>query len=547
VSRTLLASAGISSRRFGLAARLAVIGALFIAEKILLSTFVDFERAQEAEGFGAIVRLAQHWGFRFLVSLAAATAAIAYVHADMRLRTIDMVARQTPRRGGWWLAHVLLLAVLIPLSYLLYRESPVYLPFPVIAGSWIVVAAGAGASAFAALAPWSVWKAGAVALGGTWPYSVAVAVLGASAMPLSQRLWGPTAELTFALVRRVLAPLMPTLSVDSANLVLGTSRFSVQISEICSGLEGMGLISAFCIAWLLYFRRDYRFPRALLLIPIGLLIIFALNVLRIAALVLIGDAGFPVIAAYGFHSQAGWIAFNLAACGLCYFTRRDTWFNRANLGPTAGSETENPTAAFVMPLLAVLAAATVARATASDFEHFAPLELLAGAGTLTVFWSKLATLNWRWSWRGPAVGLAVFLVWIAAAHYLLPPIGAPYKLSVMAAPWRWGWLASQLGTSVVVTPIVEELAYRGYFMRRLCSKDFESVLYRSVGSFALLVSALAFGLLHSNMWLPATLAGVAFGALIIKRERIGEAVMAHAVSNGLIAATVLGWNQWQFW
>ncbi len=33
---------------------------------------------------------------------------------------------------------------------------------------------------------------------------------------------------------------------------------------------------------------------------------FALNALRIAILMLIGNAGFPDVAAYGFHSQAGW-------------------------------------------------------------------------------------------------------------------------------------------------------------------------------------------------------------------------------------------------
>ena len=84
----------------------------------------------------------------------------------------------------------------------------------------------------------------------------------------------------------------------------------------------MGLILAFTVAWLVYFRREYIFPRALLLIPAGIAAIFALNVVRIAGLMMIGDAGFPNVAVYGFHSQAGWLAFNAVGLGFVALTNR---------------------------------------------------------------------------------------------------------------------------------------------------------------------------------------------------------------------------------
>jgi len=59
----------------------------------------------------------------------------------------------------------------------------------------------------------------------------------------------------------------------------------------------------------------------------------ALNALRIAILMLIGNAGFPDVAAYGFHSQAGWIAFNSVACGLAFLSRRGSGFNHAAANP----------------------------------------------------------------------------------------------------------------------------------------------------------------------------------------------------------------------
>ena len=67
----------------------------------------------------------------------------------------------------------------------------------------------------------------------------------------------------------------------------------------CSGYEGIGLILAFTAGWLWFFRREWRFPRALLLIPLGIAAIWVFNAVRVAGLVLIGVAGAPGIALQG--------------------------------------------------------------------------------------------------------------------------------------------------------------------------------------------------------------------------------------------------------
>jgi exosortase E/protease (VPEID-CTERM system) len=366
-------------------------------------------------------------------------------------------------------------------------------------------------------------------------------------MQLSQRLWGPTATLTFSLVRRALLPFIPTLNADSSTRVLSTDRFAVEVSETCSGLEGMGLMLAFTLAWLLYFRREYIFPRALVLIPIGLVTIFALNILRIAVLMLIGHAGFPGIAEYGFHSQAGWIAFNTVACVLVYFSRRSTWLNRTAATPAKAAVTHNPTATYLMPLLAILAAGVISKAMSNGFEIFYSLRLVAGLGVLALYRQQLASLDWRWTWRGPAVGLLVFFLWIVAAHFLMPEAAMPNPLAALSPTLRGTWIATRVVASVLTVPIAEELAYRGYLMRRLSSPEFESVPFQRVRWPALLVTAIMFGFAHGSLWLPGVAAGLAFGLLLTRRGRIGEAVVAHATSNALVAAAVLGWDQWQLW
>ena len=109
--------------------------------------------------------------------------------------------------------------------------------------------------------------------------------------------------LTFHSVKAILVLFLPNIYVDPDSFVIGTPRFSIFVAEACSGLEGLGLVLAFTTIWLWYFRKESRFPQALLLVPCALICVWILNVLRISALVLIGNAGYSEIAMVGFHSE----------------------------------------------------------------------------------------------------------------------------------------------------------------------------------------------------------------------------------------------------
>jgi exosortase E/protease (VPEID-CTERM system) len=469
----------------------------------------------------------------------------AYVrHSPHEPRGLAPTAGAKPQLR-WLLAHVLLLLPLLPLSYALYRDEQLHVPFALVAGLWLAFAAMAGAAAFRGMATWSEWRRGARSLGALWLYASLAAAAATAAMQWVQTLWTPAAKLTFDLVTRLLLPLIPTLQADPIALTLTTTHFAVQIADQCSGLEGLGLMLIFSSAWLLLFRREYRFPRALLLIPVGLSLVFALNVVRIAVLVMIGDAGHPAMAIYGFHSQAGWIAFNCAAGGVVLLSRRVTWLNRDARG--ARQATSNPTAVYLMPFLAVLIAGTLAHAMSSGFEILYPLRLLAGLALLAWYRKGLSDLNYRCTWRGPLIGVAAFVVWMAAARFLLKPAGMPAALADLAAPWRGGWIACRAAAAIVTVPIVEELAYRGFLMRRWLSAEFETIPFCAVRWPQLLLTALLFGMAHGSMWLPGVIAGVLYGAVLIRTGRIGESIAAHAATNGLIALCVMFGAQWQLW
>lgn len=533
-----------------LAVRAALLALLLFGEKFLLNSFVDFRAAQAARGLGTAVRVMQHFGFRFLVSFAIALALFVYVRSDDALAAINEEARAAPVRLRWLALHAVLLVPMAAVLLNLYGTRGLHLPFAPLASSALLLAILATAALLAGLAPWHLWRRGAAAVGNRWLYAGGAALAATLAIVLSQDLWAPTAQITFDLVRLLLFPFVPALHADPATRVLEAPHFAVQVSQICSGLEGVGLILAFCTAWLLFFRAEYRFPRALLLIPLGVLLVFALNVIRIAALVLIGNAGHPATAVFGFHSQAGWISFNVVACGVAFVSRRSRWLNTTaderSRAATAAA-TVNPTAAYLMPLLAVLAAGMIARASSGRFETWYALQLLAGGAALAVYWPRLAALDWRFSWRAAAAAVAVSGLWLGASHLLLPARAMPAALVAMSAAHRALWIAGRVATAVLVLPLAEELAYRGYLLRRLVAADFEAVPFATVGWIPVLVTSLACGILSGALWPAGVAAGIVYALLLIRTRRMGEAVAAHVAANLLLSLAVLLGRQWQLW
>lgn len=207
-------------------------------------------------------------------------------------------------------------------------------------------------------------------------------------------------------------------------------------------------------------------------------------------------------------------------------------------------QSDNPTAVFLMPLLAILAAGMLSHALSGRFEWFYPLRLFACLAAITIYRRRLFALDRRWSWRGPLLGVGVFLVWFVAVQFLVPDAGMPHVLATASPSLRWSWIASRVAGTVLTVPLAEELAYRGFLMRRLQSRDFDSLAYERVGWFALGVSSLLFGAAHGALWLPGSIAGLAYGWIVKRQGRLGEAVTAHMTTNFLVAVVALGSGNW---
>jgi exosortase E/protease (VPEID-CTERM system) len=503
---------------------------------------------------GAVTRFAAVWGpwvLRFVVAFAALFVTFAYLKSNSPLRRMSAEPVRIPIGWGLLAAHVCALLVFAGFSSVLYGSQLSGLRADLIAIVWVTAGVVAIVAAAFALVPSWLWMRLFRSTDHLWGYALVAVFLACVVGDQSRLLWQPTTSLTFGLVKAFLKPLVARVVTDPKTMVIGTPGFAVSIAPECSGFEGAGLILAFGVTWIWVFRRECRFPQALLLIPAGVVLLFLLNALRIALLILIGDAGAPRIALGGFHSQSGWIAFNAVALGFSIAARRVSWLAIRNPAPETldCSSSHNPTAAYVMPFLVILAAGMITRAAAADVEWLYPLRFFAAAGTLWVFRRKYAELDWKCGWTAPAIGALVFAIWIAMDRFAKIPGNSAFPAALAAASpvARDTWIAFRALAPVLTVPLAEELAFRGFLIRRLISSDFESIPLQKFTWAALLISSLAFGLLHGNRWLAGTIAGMLYGLALVRRGRIGEPVVAHATTNALLAAYVLVFHQWSLW
>jgi len=397
-----------------------------------------------------------------------------------------------------------------------------------LSAAWLACGAAALALGAFAFLPPRFWAALARHTGATWAGALGLGLLAAGFDAYGAMLWRPSAALTFRLVALLLQPFLTGVIADPARHIIGTEAFNIEIGATCSGVEGVALMLGFSALWLWVFRRSCRFPRALLLAPAGMILIWTLNGVRIAALILIGNAGARDLAAGGFHSQAGWIAFNAVAFAFAMSARKIRWLAApASSHAAAPVEPADPNAAYLAPLLAILVAAMVARASTTRLELVYPIQLLAGAAAFWLFRREYRRMDWSMSLSAPLFGAAAGAVWLACDRLIPGPrLLAPAEGT---ASLLCGALAA-----VTLIPAAEELAFRGFLPRRLVSAAFLSVPPKAVGLIPLLVSTLAFSFYHAVHWLAAALAGSLYAAAFLRRGRTSDAVAAHAFANLLL-------------
>jgi exosortase E/protease (VPEID-CTERM system) len=471
-------------------------------------------------------------------------------HSKLIRRTLK---RET-RYHCWWiwlllqiLAFSCLIAISPSLRYPSHFVPPDFVPpAPAWVASWLTLAVVALGLWMIAIAPVRFWMQlvcreylpllmGIFAATVVWIFS-----------SFAQELWEPLAELTLRFVQ----PLLHIMYADSFyqpyQSILGTPDFQVRIDPACSGYEGIALVSVFLAVYLWLFRHQLRFPQVLLLFPLGIIAIWLANVLRIVVLIVIGSSISPEIAISGFHRQAGWIGFTCVALGLIFLSHRSRYFTTQQRG-FESTDVSSPAVPLLVPFVVLMATSMLTAAFSDTFDALYPLRVMVVAGVLWCFRSTYLRFSWSWSWPAVAIGVAVFLMWVAFAPNANPDNSnlanalaeLPYWIAVL-------WLIFRALGSAITVPLAEELAFRGYLLRKLIAWDFEKVSFKQFTWFSFLLSSLLFGLLHGR-WLAGTLAGMAYALAVYRRGQLSDAIVAHMTTNALLAVYVLIMGKWSLW
>jgi CAAX prenyl protease-like protein len=101
------------------------------------------------------------------------------------------------------------------------------------------------------------------------------------------------------------------------------------------------------------------------------------------------------------------------------------------------------------------------------------------------------------------------------------------------------------GSSLVV-PALEEVFFRSFFYRWIARPDFEALPLNHFAWKPFVLTAVMFGFIH-NEWLAGILCGFAYQWLVLRKNRLGDAMTAHAITNFLLGIYVVWKGGWHFW
>jgi uncharacterized protein len=210
--------------------------------------------------------------------------------------------------------------------------------------------------------------------------------------------------------------------------------------------------------------------------------------------------------------------------------------------------------AVFMALLALRGAAPTDGSWGFDPRWLYGLTVLA-VGTLLVLWwreygelSRQTLPDARESLVAVAIGLAVFALWIQldASWMTIGTPSAGFVPLTAVGAIDWPLVAVRCVGAALLVPVMEELFWRSFLMRWLQQPLFQGVEPRRIGVKAIVLSTFVFTLAHT-LWLAAAIAGFAYALLYARTGKLWTAVIAHAVTNGALAAWVIATRRWEFW
>lgn len=185
---------------------------------------------------------------------------------------------------------------------------------------------------------------------------------------------------------------------------------------------------------------------------------------------------------------------------------------------------------------------------------------LLAVAMLVAVWPAVQEMRWKFSWEAVVVGVAMFALWAGLDDLLVllgfknsyPKLnfgGGPWNPNAQFGEWSglaWFFIVVRIAGSSVVVPMLEEVFFRSFVYRYIAKVDFLSVPLDAFARRPFLLTAILFAAEHRE-WLAGLLCGFAYQGLVCWKNRLGDAITAHAITNFLLGVWVVWQGNWRFW
>jgi CAAX prenyl protease-like protein len=216
----------------------------------------------------------------------------------------------------------------------------------------------------------------------------------------------------------------------------------------------------------------------------------------------------------------------------------------------------SPAAARIAPFavfLLLLVLESLARERAGDLRWLTVLRPVIVASVLAALWRHydelhvLPRIDKRHWALAIGLGFAVFGAWIFFDHGWAAigqpagfiPLANDGSLDVTLAVLRLAGFA-------LIVPVMEELFWRSYILRRIDVEDFRARDPRAASLAAFALSSALFASEHS-LWFAGLLAGAAYNFCFMRSRNLWVSILSHAITNGTLGLWILATHEWKYW
>lgn len=184
-------------------------------------------------------------------------------------------------------------------------------------------------------------------------------------------------------------------------------------------------------------------------------------------------------------------------------------------------------------------------------EWFYLVKTLVGAWLIWEMRPFVTEMRWAISWEAIAVGILVCVMWVGLDPYYrhfykTGATGNPGDTFGQYSAMARFFIAVHIIGMTLVVPPLEEVFYRSFIYRYLARQNFLSVPLNQFLPYPFFATAIVFGLSH-NEWLAGILCGMAYQWLVLRKNRLGDAMTAHAITNFLLGVWIVWQGAWHFW